>query len=426
MHIRATDLFGGPERQILGHVLADRWARHRVLTFIERGAENPFMQRCVAEGVTVDAIPTRNPFCPSVVSALRNALREARPDIICSHGYKPTLLTILARPGGMPLIVFSRGRTGEDMKVRLFEFLERQAMRSADMVVPVSDGQARELAECGLSKDRIRVIRNAVDVGRMKTAAGKAGRKREEMGFAPDDVLIATAGRLSPEKAQKDLITAFSYISPRRPKVRLLIIGDGPLKEELRQWGRDRGISRVDFLGHRQDMDELMAVIDLFVLPSMTEGLPNVILEAFACAKPVVATDVGGIPEVVAHGENGLLVQPGRPALLARAMEKCLESPETAKMMGMAGFRKVQSEFTFAGQAERLEEVYLEVLGMRSQAVRIQCRPAHQNETEFIGASHGHLRPPVQECGRPSLGAEGVKPLSEASGTAGGLPVPEP
>ena len=367
MHIRASNFFGGPERQIIGHLTASSNAANRVLTFVERGAPNAFRERCIAEGIKVNTIFTQNPFALSVIKALRKVFKETRPDIICSHGYKPTLLTLLARVGlGIPLIIFSRGRTGENAKIRLFEFLERMAMRFAVMVVPVSDGQAGELRRAGLSRKRMRVVRNAINVGRMKTAVAKADLKRQEMGFALDDVLIATSGRLSPEKAQKDLITAFSIISSRHPKARLLIVGDGPLKNELEQWSREKGLSQVHFLGFRGDMDEIMAAIDLFVLPSLTEGLPNVILEAFACAKPVVATNVGGVPEVVTHGENGLLVKPGHPALLAIAMEKCLKSPETAKIMGEKGFRKVLSEFTFASQARRLEQIYFEVIGRTS------------------------------------------------------------
>jgi glycosyltransferase involved in cell wall biosynthesis len=367
MHIRASNFFGGPERQIIGHLTASSNAANRVLTFVERGAPNAFRERCIAEGIKVNTIFTQNPFALSVIKAIRNVFKETRPDIICSHGYKPTILTLLARVGlGIPLIIFSRGRTGENVKIRLFEFLERMAMRFAVMIVPVSDGQGDELMRAGLARKRMRVVRNAINVGRMETAVAKADIKRQEMGFAPDDILIATSGRLSPEKAQKDLITAFSIISSRHPKARLLIVGDGPLKNELEQWSREKGLSQVHFLGFRGDMDEIMAAIDLFVLPSLTEGLPNVILEAFACAKPVVATNVGGVPEVVTHGENGLLVKPGHPALLAIAMEKCLKSPETAKIMGEKGFRKVLSEFTFASQAKRLEQIYFEVIGHTS------------------------------------------------------------
>ena len=378
MHIRATNFFGGPERQILGHIVASTMARHRVLTFIERGAVNPFFENCLAKGISVEAIPTQNPFAPSVIKALRNAFKKARPDIICSHGYKPTLLTLLAKAGlGIPLIIFARGRTGENRMIRLFEFLERQAMRISSVIVPVSEGQAHELMRCGLPKGNMRVVLNAIDADRMKTAVGNAEQKRKEMGFAPDDMLIATSGRLSPEKAQKDLITAFSMISDRYTQARLLIVGDGPLKKELELLSSGKKLSRVHFLGFRRDMDEIMAITDLFVLPSLTEGLPNVILEAFACAKPVVATTVGGVPEVVTDRENGLLVQPGQPELLAEAISECLDSPQIAKKMGLSGFRKVQEEFTFASQARRLEDIYFEVLEHpavdRAEFERVSC-----------------------------------------------------
>jgi glycosyltransferase involved in cell wall biosynthesis len=363
MHVRASNFFGGPERQILGHIATSRNARHIVLTFIEHGAPNQLFDRCQQEGVSVKTISTQNPFSPLSIFKLRRSLQTIRPDVICSHGYKPAILSLFAGFAlKIPLVMFSRGNTGENTKVRFFENLERLAFRYAEVVVAVSNGHAKHLREVGIAKERIRVIQNAIDTSKMNDHVKRAKIKRMEMGFSPEDLVIATAGRLSPEKAQEDLIMAYSRIQPQFPHLQLLLLGDGSLRQRLEDVVYEKGVQNVHFLGFRRDIDEIMATVDVFVLPSLTEGLPNVILEAFACKKSVVATSVGGVPELIDHGINGLLVQPARPDLLADSIAKCISSTEMMHEMGEAGYRKIKSEFSFEAQASMLEKLYHEVV----------------------------------------------------------------
>jgi len=361
MHVRASNFFGGPERQILGHIATSRNARHIVLTFIEHGAPNQLFDRCQQEGVSVKTISTQNPFNPSSIFKLWRSLQTTRPDVLCSHGYKPAILSLFAGFAlKIPLVMFSRGNTGENTKVRFFENLEPLAFRYAEVVVAFSNGHAKHLREVGIAKKRIRIIQNAIDISKMNDHVKRAKIKRMEMGFSPEDLVIATAGRLSPEKAQEDLIMAYSRIQPQFPHLELLLLGDGSLRRPLEQLVHGKDIPNVHFLGFRRDIDEIMATVDVFVLPSLTEGLPNVILEAFACKKSVVSTSVGGVPELVDHGINGLLVQPARPDLLAESIVKCISATDTMRKMGEAGFHKVKSEFTLEVQPTMLEEIYQE------------------------------------------------------------------
>ncbi len=363
LHLRASNFFGGPERQILGHISTSRNARHMVLTFIENGSSNQLINRCKQEGVPVKTISTQNPFAPSSIFKLRRSLQTIRPDILCSHGYKPAILSVFARAGlKIPLVMFSRGHTGENTKVRFFENLELLALRYAEVVVSVSKGHAEHLLKVGIAKEQIRIVQNAIDASRMNGHIKRAKTKRAKLGFSPENLLIATAGRLSPEKAQKDLIIAYSKIQPKFPRAHLLLLGDGSLRRPLQELVHAKDIPNVHFLGFRYDIEEIIATIDLFVLPSLTEGLPNVILEAFACKKPVVATGVGGVPELVDHGINGLLVPSRRPDMLADSIAKCISSTEMMHQMGEAGYRKIKSGFTFEAQASMLEELYHEVL----------------------------------------------------------------
>jgi len=366
LHFRACNFFGGPERQIIGHIAQSRNFRHVVLTFFEHGAPNELFEQCKKRGIPVKTMTTGNPFAPSYLFSLRSVFRSVKPDIICTHGYKPSIMTLLACIGQkIPLIMFSRGHTSENMKVRLFENLERHSLRFADFVISVSEGYTGYVRSAGVPVAKIHIVQNAIDIDRMHAHINHAQEKRKELGFGIEDVLIATAGRLSPEKAQADLIIAFSHIYEKFPKARLLIIGDGAQREHLELLVREQSIRNVSFLGFRHDVDAIMNGVDLFVLPSLTEGLPNVILEAFACSKPVVATSVGGVPEIVDDGISGFLVPPSRPDLLADAVEKLLSDPELRQTMGQAGYLKVKAKFTFEAQTRKLESIYHEILGRR-------------------------------------------------------------
>ena len=194
---------------------------------------------------------------------------------------------------------FFKGPYGREFKVRMYETIEFWAMRWADRVVAVSNGYADHLIKSGIPKSKIEVVQNAIDVSRMAIGGNQRNGKRKELGFTDGDFLIATAGRLSPEKAQANLIQAFGKIQQMHPNAHLLIVGDGMLEDQLKVMAASQGTDNIHFLGFRRDMDEIMSAIDLFVLPSLTEGLPNVVLEAFAAKKPVVATRVGGVPEIV-------------------------------------------------------------------------------------------------------------------------------
>lgn len=362
-HIRASNFFGGPERQITGHIAVCKEYRHLVITFIESDNPNEFYDYCHENSVPVTGIVTRHPFDLSSLLQLRKLLKFKKPSIICCHGYKPAILSLLAKAGlNIPMIAFARGHTGEDLKVKIFEYLERKALKFSDMVVAVSQGYAEYLKERGVSAERIRVVLNAIDINKFIPFIEQRDQKRHELGFSKDEFLIATAGRLSPEKAQKDLILAFQHVRNKFSNVQLLLCGDGSLRNNLEKLVRSCDIRNVHFLGFRKDIDEIMPAIDLFVLPSLTEGLPNVVLEAFATATPVIATAIGGVPELVIDGENGFLVPASNPDLLTKAIIKGLRSPELMKIMGRNGYEKVKTEFSLERQSVEIEGLYRSLL----------------------------------------------------------------
>ena len=184
-------------------------------------------------------------------------------------------------------------------------------------------------------------------------------RKREALGYLPDDRIIGAIGNLRREKNQQLLLKAFALLAQTDPRVKLLLCGDGECRPELERTARELNVAnRVQFLGFRLDAHEIMGVFDVFCLPSVYEGLPLSILEAWAAQRPVVATDVMGIRDIVRHGENGLLVPLDDERSMAGELLKVLEHPVLASGLAAAGFRLVTSRYDVGTMAAGYESLY--------------------------------------------------------------------
>jgi glycosyltransferase involved in cell wall biosynthesis len=177
--------------------------------------------------------------------------------------------------------------------------------------------------------------------------------------FKRPRLIIGAAGRLSPEKGFADLIDAAALILPEHSDAGLVLFGDGPLRGDLQKRIENRGLTgRFLLAGFRNDLDALFPCLDVFVQSSHTEGLPNVVLEALAARVPVVATAVGGTPEIVHDGRTGYLVAPHEPPSLARRIGHLLADDELRKHMGQSGRRLVRAQCTFTAQATKYQELF--------------------------------------------------------------------
>jgi glycosyltransferase involved in cell wall biosynthesis len=231
-----------------------------------------------------------------------------------------------------------------------------------DRVVCVSHGQAAKVLRTGVPPARARVIPNAVHAERF-ASPDPADRQRLGAFFpATPGRVVGAAGRLSPDKGFGLLIEAAAVVAREDPSVGFVLFGDGPLRPKLERQAEDAGLSgRFIFAGFRDDVDRFMPFLDLLVLPSFTEGMPNVVLEAFAAGVPVVATAVGGTPEVVEDGRSGFLVPPGDAAALAEGIRASLATEDGRRELGRRGRERVRREFTFAAQARAYEELFEEL-----------------------------------------------------------------
>jgi glycosyltransferase involved in cell wall biosynthesis len=363
VHLTASTFFGGPERQMLGlaRALADSGGeRTAFLSFSEGGRCRAFLDRAGTEGFESLELEYDTPHFPRVVRELTSRLKRLGADVLCCHGYKADILgRPAAKRAGIPAVAVSRGWTAEDRKVRLYEWLDRVALQWMDRVVCVSEGQAAKVRRFGVPARRTVVIRNAVRPDRFRAPAPDGREELRSLFPKPPVLVVGAAGRLSPEKGFGVFIDAAAAVAETVPSAGFIVFGEGPLRGELERRVADRGMGgRFLLAGFRPDLDRLMPHLDLMVLPSFTEGLPNVVLEAFAAGVPVVATAAGGTPEVVRDGQGGYLVPPGDPAPMARRIAQLLDPGLDRRAIGALGRERVLRDFTFEAQAERYRALF--------------------------------------------------------------------
>ena len=361
VHLTASIFFGGPERQMLGlaeHM--DRRFTSRFLSFSESGRCEEFLNEVRSAGFSTEAMANDTPQLPQTLRELTDRLKTAKADLLVTHTFKPNCLgRIAARRLGIPCVVVSRGWTWENLKVRMYETMDRVNLRFVDHVVAVSEGQAEKVRKAGVPSPRLSVIRNAA---RLKAFARRDAEYRTKLrGLFPHPVssVVLAAGRLSPEKGFGVLVEAAAEVLKQQPNAGLVIFGDGVERPALESRIRELGLAdRIVLPGFTAELDKYLPWADAVVLPSFTEGLPNVALEASAAGVPLVATAVGGTPEVIADGETGYLVPSGNPTMLSERILRLLADAGLRKRLGEAGRRKMESEFTFAGQAKAYAELF--------------------------------------------------------------------
>lgn len=232
-----------------------------------------------------------------------------------------------------------------------------------DHIIAVSD-ELREAmsASIGIDKEKIKRILNGVEINCFDIKTRK-DEKKKELFINDNDSIIGTVGRLAPIKDQKTLIYAFAKVIKHIPNVKLVIVGDGESRIELEDIASSLQLNEsVRFLGMRFDIPELLAIMDLFVLPSLHEGISITLLEAMASRLPVIATNVGGNPEVVLNGKTGILVPHSNPEALAKEIIALLKDEQTRKNYGIYGQQVVQKNFSLEEMVNNHEELYISCL----------------------------------------------------------------
>jgi len=289
---------------------------------------------------------------------IKNFMKTENIDVIHSHGYKSDIYGFIAsKMSGKPIISTLHGWTGETFNVRLYERLDRWVIRRMDHLVPVAPSIMDKVTRMGLNGGRVTFIPNGIDTVKFNPIGGETSL-REEFGFNGHSVVIGTVGRLSREKDHSSLIGAFGRVSLTCPDVRLLIVGEGDLKDELRSKAQSLGVGKkIVFAGFRSDMVSIYKSMDIFVLPSLTEGLPLVLLETMSMGLPVIASQVGGIPYVI-NKNAGIMIPPASPEILEEAL-RCLVNDESLrKEFGRNARERISSSFSLDSFCKKYIDLY--------------------------------------------------------------------
>ena len=247
-------------------------------------------------------------------------------------------------------------------KTACFILLERMTASITDKIITLTEQEKKDHLRFKIAPDeKFTVIHSGVDLTAFSNARINAPAMREKLGISPEAFVVGTAGRLTPIKGQKYLLEAAAIISPRKPDLFFVFLGDGELASELSKMASSRGIKNVMFLGWRQDVPEVMSTFDIFVLPSLNEGMGKVLVEAMALGKPIVASDVGGIPDLVIHNHNGLLVPPADVEGLINSINELLHDPIKRKEMGDRG-KVVAADYSAEAMIQKIDQLYDEAI----------------------------------------------------------------
>ena len=298
-----------------------------------------------------------------MVTRLWRVIREVKADVLHAHnegaGFYAGLAGLLA---GRPVITTRHGASfGLDTLWvrRAAGLLSRRTVCVGKDVVRL----ARQVDH--LPASRVRLIYNGVDTSQFAPDAKARARVRAELGFADTDRVLISVGRLALEKDYATLLQSLATAQGVAGQASLILVGDGPQREALSQEAERLGLAgRVRMLGDRQDVRDLLAAADVFVLSSISEGVSKALLEAMAVGLPVVATSVGGTPEVVEEGVTGLLVPPSRPDVLGQALDgRFCDDSSLAERLGRAGRERAQERFSVQATVAAYVELYREVAG---------------------------------------------------------------
>ena len=305
-----------------------------IVTFDRGSSENEFIQSARASGIDIEVIPERGRFDLGVIPAFKTIVERRQPDIVITQSVKSHFLMWRSRLWKqIPWAAYHHGYTTTDSRMRLYNRFDRWSLPKADLVVTVCEAFAKELANVNrVPRDKIWVQHNPIRPG-PKPSPSEVNALRERLGIAGNERVILTVGRLSKEKAQADLINAFQVLCGNNADCKLVIVGDGPERANLEAMRTANFEKRIGFTGQISDVRPFYVVADVFVLPSHREGSPNVLLEAMAAEVPVVATAVGGVPEIVENETSALLVPPNDPSAMATAIDRLLTDFELGSRM---------------------------------------------------------------------------------------------
>lgn len=330
LQLRSSAGLYGADRMVLtlARALSDRGVASRLLSINNyRLPEQPLHDAAHASGQDAVLLPCQGRIDPRTARALARqiAAGPGRLQVLHAHDYKSAFYAWLAnRYRRVPMVATLHGWIEGSRSQRIYNRVELALLRRFDAIVVVAAAQAERLGRAGIARERIHQVDNAIEPPSVDDDA-RTAEVRRELRLDDAGFVFGAVSRLSAEKNLAQLIEAFQPLARRMPGAHLLVVGDGPEREALEAWCRALSLTRqVTFAGNRSDMGAIYPLLDCLVLPSLTEGMPLVVLEAMTRGIPVVASAVGDVPRLLAHATHARLVPAGDRAALATALDQAI------------------------------------------------------------------------------------------------------
>ena len=361
LHINTEPTWRGGEQQTLYLLSGLKQRGYPVLLCAQKGS--PMAQRAFDAGIETAELRMRGEIDPIAVVRLARCIRRFRPEIVqfhTSHAHTLGVLAAALTGRGRPRTLLTR-RVDFSIYRHSFFGLNHIKYRNVDQIVAISEAIRKVLLDDGIAPEGIACVPSGIDTARFEVEPCDLRREHD---LPPTTKIVANVAFFADHKGQKYLVEAAPRILQEFPDCAIFLIGEGPLREPLRELAGELGVGhRVFFPGFRTDIPAILRGIDLYVMPSHNEGLGTSVLDALWCEVPLVAADAGGIPEIVHHEENGLLVPPRDSEAVADAVLRLFRSPDEAKRFAAAGPAVVESNYTADKMVEGNIRVYRELLG---------------------------------------------------------------
>ncbi len=390
LHLRSVrGVGGGPEKTILFSAREADPAEVRVhIAYLKShdDAEFDLDRRAANMGIrNFTTVEERHKFDAAALRKLLRFLREKEIDLISCHCYKSDLYALLlSRFHRMKLVTTAHGPlaslrhfwSAQNWRVRyLYDQLDLRLLRYFDHVLVVADSMRKVIAGFGVAPDKLTYVKNAIDSEYFRPQEGQAAELRARLRLPESATVVGAVGRLNAEKDYPTFFETAKLLLRDRDDLYFTIAGKGGLEDDLRRRVAALGLTdRVLFLGHFHDTRQVYDLLDVYVLSSTREGLPNTVLEAMAMEVPIVATDVDGVSEAVTHGREALLVPPRAPERLAEGVRAVLQDPALSARLRRAARSRVVNEFSFAARMRRVEQIYRTVMSKEGRRSRPPCQ----------------------------------------------------
>ncbi len=359
LHINTSREWRGGERQTL--LLAEGLHAGGHRTRVVCPPDSELEQRCRDQGIPVLPLKMRGEADLTAIDRLRRWIREETPDLVHTHTAHAHTIGGLARWGLGPLCVAQRRGPFSILRSGTPFVTPWKYRRLADHLIAISEQVARVLEGDDIPADHITVIPDGVPP--LPEPKSSATQWRQQFRIPDQGLLIGSVGQLSREKGHVHLIEALTHLDHRSQPVQLVLVGDGPEKMALSERARALGMhGRVHFTGFQSDVSSAIHALDLYVQPSLEEGLGTSILDALQACRPVVASQVGGIPEVIIDGETGRLAPAADPVRLAEAIDSLLDDPEGAITLARAGQQRATRHYSQTALIEGNLQLYTRLL----------------------------------------------------------------